>query len=579
MSNEGDKEPDWDIGRRTGQNMQAERQGRRKSSQIMQPDKVVIQNRQAFDRQEDRQNRRLIFVMERRTDMEPFHYQDLEALGTNLPDDILSRKMAGDFDGERRLIDLWLGRDISEALRGKLRVEREISRFLEADYPYTYEQALEKARGVLPGLTEAQFARLQDEGRIDWIYVHGKEHFISSTAGTLRNDLAHAKTRRLLEEIGAVPPAEKNGSGAASAQGTSGNPEPEKESTWLCSLRDMHEKGKDSWTFRIRFTLKIEDSAFRPGHVKVYLPVVCACDYVSNIRILGTSSEHYVLAREDAPQRTILFEENMTENHPFFVEYEFTSTPVYHDLWSETAKEENRKASAALGAAGDDAQRCGGIGVLRPDGPLPEGVRPEDLTEQLPHIAFTPFMRSLAEKLTGQLETPLEKAQAIYDYITEEVTYSYVRSYFAIENQGEYCALNRKGDCGLQALMFITLARIVGIPAKWQSGNEFDDCPPGCHDWAQMYLAPWGWLYCDPSYGGGAFRSGREERRRHYLGNLDPFRIPSNPAFQKQFEPPMVYLRHDPYDNQSGEVEYDDGSLTEAEYDTEKKLVSSVHLG
>jgi hypothetical protein len=41
MSNEGDKEPDWDIGRRTGQNMQAERQGRRKSSQIMQPDKVV----------------------------------------------------------------------------------------------------------------------------------------------------------------------------------------------------------------------------------------------------------------------------------------------------------------------------------------------------------------------------------------------------------------------------------------------------------------------------------------------------------------------------------------------------------
>ena len=161
--------------------------------------------------------------------MEPFHYQDLEALGTNLPDDILSRKMAGDFDGERRLIDLWLGRDISEALRGKLRVEREISRFLEADYPYTYEQALEKARGVLPGLTEAQFARLQDEGRIDWIYVHGKEHFISSTAGTLRNDLAHAKTRRLLEEIGAVPPAEKNGSDAASAQGTSGNPEPEKE--------------------------------------------------------------------------------------------------------------------------------------------------------------------------------------------------------------------------------------------------------------------------------------------------------------------------------------------------------------
>lgn len=517
--------------------------------------------------------------------MEPFNYKDLEALGTDLPDDILARKMAGDFDGERRLIDLWLKRDITEALRGKLRVEREISRVLEEDYPYSYDEALAKAREVLPGLTEEQFRRLQDEGRIDWIYVNGKEHFISSTAGTLRNDLSHEGTRRLLEEIGAVAPVTKEDAGQKEAgeAASSKSEAPAKKSTWLTSLEDMRRSGSDSWTFRIRFTLKIEDSAFRPGKVKVYLPVPCACDYVSDIRIVDTTPAQYVLAPEDAPQRTICFTEDMKENHPFFVEFEYTSATTYRDLWTDEALRENRRASAEfVSGLGEGPDSTGASGekdgyALSPNGPLPEGVRPEDLSEQLPHITFTPFMRSLAEKITEGCDTPLAKAKAIYDYITTQVTYSYVRSYFAIENQGEYCAMNRKGDCGLQALMFITLARIVGVPAKWQSGNEFDDCPPGCHDWAVVYLAPWGWVYVDPSYGGSAYRKGCEERRRHYLGNLDPFRLPSNPEFQHEFEPPMKYLRCDPYDNQSGEVEYEDGSLTSEQYDTDKKLVAQRH--
>ena len=46
--------------------------------------------------------------------MEPFRYNDLEALSTALPTDIESRKEFGDFDGEARLIEQWLQKDISE---------------------------------------------------------------------------------------------------------------------------------------------------------------------------------------------------------------------------------------------------------------------------------------------------------------------------------------------------------------------------------------------------------------------------------------------------------------------------------
>ena len=51
-----------------------------------------------------------------------------------------------------------------------------------------------------------------------------------------------------------------------------------------------------------------------------------------------------------------------------------------------------------------------------------------------------------------------------------------MRDYACIDHLAEYCALNLKGDCGVQALLFITLCRIAGIPAKWQSGI---DAKPG----------------------------------------------------------------------------------------------------
>ena len=45
-----------------------------------------------------------------------------------------------------------------------------------------------------------------------------------------------------------------------------------------------------------------------------------------------------------------------------------------------------------------------------------------------------------------------------------------MREYYAIPNISEYCAVNQKGDCGVQALLFITLCRMANIPAEWESG-------------------------------------------------------------------------------------------------------------
>ena len=68
-------------------------------------------------------------------------------------------------------------------------------------------------------------------------------------------------------------------------------------------------------------------------------------------------------------------------------------------------------------------------------------------------------------------------------------------------------------------------------------------------------MEPYGWIFADPSYGTGAVRTGKEERRQFYFGNLDAYRFVANSAFQTNFTIPKAQWRADPYDNQLGEIE------------------------
>ena len=130
----------------------------------------------------------------------------------------------------------------------------------------------------------------------------------------------------------------------------------------------------------------------------------------------------------------------------------------------------------------------------------------------------------------------------------------------------------------MQALLFITLCRIAGISARWQSGLYTTPYTASSHDWAQFYIAPYGWLFADCSFGGSAYRLGEYERWNFYFGNIDPFRMPANSGFQEEFYPPKKYLRADPYDNQRGEIEYNDRGLLYHEFDSNKEILECFEL-
>ena len=173
----------------------------------------------------------------------------------------------------------------------------------------------------------------------------------------------------------------------------------------------------------------------------------------------------------------------------------------------------------------------------------------------------SPPTSALAAELTEGLTSPAEKARAIYGYVTGMVDYRYQPAYLQLDCIPDQCAKTLRGDCGVYALLFITLCRIAGIPARWQSGLYVRPGDPGSHDWAMFYLAP-------PrlAVGGLLLRRLRPARRGGgaplaLLRQLDPWRMVANSAFQAPLTPPMPDWRYDPYDNQMGELMVDGRGL------------------
>ena len=72
--------------------------------------------------------------------------------------------------------------------------------------------------------------------------------------------------------------------------------------------------------------------------------------------------------------------------------------------------------------------------------------------------------------------------------------------------------------------------------------------------------------------------AGNLERWNFYAANLDPFRIPFASEYQQPFNPDKTYLRNDPYDNQNGEAEYEDGGLISQDYITRSTMISIKKL-
>ena len=447
-----------------------------------------------------------------------------------LPDDILRRKLHGDFAGALRLIDRRLNDpNTAECMKQSLRFHKEMILRLPGEFPYSKEDALAVMQEKIPDFTMEEIEELMDSRAIRWIYVNGEERIFCRFCSSV---------------LKAVPGMAQRAN--AKLAGVESNTTPQ-DNPLNPIIAKMKAQGSLSYRIRVRATIKLKDEAFTPGmFVRAHLPIPADCPQQSDIRIEKLYPDNASLAPATASQRTVCWEENMAENHEFSVEYSYINTARYVDAYHGSGK------------GNEEYEDC---------------LYSHALLEKKPHIVFTPYIQALCSELTAGIRDPLLKARAIYDFITTKMQYTYMPDYFVLDNIAETCAREHNGDCGVFALLFITLCRCAGIPAEWQSGNTAEPDFIGSHDWARFYVKPYGWLLADPSYGIGANRQKCEEQRQFYFGNLDPFRMIANSEFQANFAVPMNHWRIDPYDNQSGEMETADRSFSGKEMRRDKEIL------
>jgi len=184
------------------------------------------------------------------------------------------------------------------------------------------------------------------------------------------------------------------------------------------------------------------------------------------------------------------------------------------------------------------------------------------------HVEFTPEMRALSADIVGTETNAFRKAKKCFDWIADQIKYSYAIEYSTIRNISEYCRTKRYGDCGQEALLFITLCRLNGIPARWQSGWNVFPNDEDIHDWTEIYLSPYGWMPVDPYMGIWAMQMAstlKSEQRRYvrdfYFGGLDQWRMIANSDHCQELSPPKNSFRSDNVDFQRGELEWGNHNL------------------
>ncbi|MGC8955892.1 MAG: transglutaminase-like domain-containing protein [Fervidobacterium sp.] len=414
------------------------------------------------------------------------------------PEDIKRDILSGKLKRAKMKIKERLEHKIPHGLNKKLHFELYRILLLRKTYSITKERAFQILKKRLRNLKKSEFEMMMSENVLEWMYIDDVPYFENRFDSNLFFNYPKFKDRQKMDYDFRLANRRR--------------------AIINKSITKLIDGGKPTkFQIRAKITLKRENPT--QSKVRVWLPFPKEAYQQSDVELI-LSSHDVEIAPNNVGQRTVYMEGFDSEN--FYVEF------VY-------------KIQDWIGFEG-----------LYRDNPTKE-----DLSEKLPHIRFTPYLWNLIDLIFHGEDLKniddITKARRIYDFITLNVNYSYVLPYALYDNIPEYVATVFKGDCGFQALLFITLCRMVGVPARWQSGWSITPLIASPHDWAIIYLEKYGWVPVDLSFGGG--RRENEGLRLFYFTNLDGFRMIANTEFQSDFVPNKLSWRLDPYDNQSGEME------------------------
>lgn len=444
-------------------------------------------------------------------------------------------ELRGDFKGAARVLTEAINsKTVSPSQRNEMGFELDRLERIRKDYPFTKNEMFAALKKSVRNLTAEEFEQWIGEGRFDSREIDDQRRFMVTSVSNLYFRYPELESRR-------IEPRDRSGY----------------ERTVLENVRAITKAttavGKPyalPKQFRVAMTATVKSNVVPAGKViQAWLPIPREYPFQSGFKLGETSSPVKHLDPETSAVRSVYLEQVATTNQPteFKIEYDYTTYGIHFDVVPKKIRHCDTNDP-----------------VLKP------------FLQEAPHVVFTPELHALSKQVAGNETNDWAKARKFYDWIAGNIKYSYALEYSTIRNISEYCRAKGYGDCGQEALLFITLCRMNGIPARWQSG--WATIPDGktIHDWSEIYLEPYGWMPVDPYMGIWATRYARglsdaekREVRDFYFGGLDQWRMIANSDHNQTLVPAKNALRSDTVDFQRGELEWGTNNIYFDQYDYE----------
>lgn len=454
-----------------------------------------------------------------------------DALPRSVSTDIETAIEDGRFELARQLIAQY-ERTGDASTQDFLAVQSEIMRRIRYDYALDRDAVLAKLKKSIPNLTVGDIERWREQETLQHRIIDGDVRYFRREPSNLFRFCPEARERA---GIGSrMNDAESDQSRFSLADHVVG---------LIKEAADGDNPIIHPLRHRVRYALTVppDHPRVRKGaSVRCWLPFPQEYRQQNQVRLISNSTEFKTLAPNGSAHRTAYFEQTIESDGQaleYWIEVEFVTAAYCPNLNDKSAKP-----------------------IESADASLDEFDQPRE-----PHIPINDEIRSLAKSIVGDETRPLERARRIFHWVCANIQYCSEMEYATIPSLTRKALESRKGDCGVQAMTFITLCRAAGVPARWQSGWESLPGRENMHDWAEFYVAPWGWLPADPSY--GLLEHDDPKVREFYFGHLDPYRMIVNLDFARPLDPPKRSFRSEPNDFQRGEIEIDGVNLYFDEWD------------
>lgn len=439
---------------------------------------------------------------------------------TPTPPEIRANIEAGNFNLAEKMIRHYISETTLE-LEEKMQWEWEIDRMhrIALDFNKTPEDALEYIQQYFPDVTQDQIQAWEASRALESMVINGEKRYYSRALRNLFRIDSTCLAR--FEEV-------------------NGPSKDVKEDLLLKHLPAIVQqtgpkKGilTEPRTYTLSYKITVPANTIPEGEmIRVWMPLPRTdVRRQSGFRLLSVSQPDYIISPDTYIHKSIYMEQPAVEDTDAVFSYNFTYTAraEYHHFDPLTDV-------------------------------LPYNTQSAEYIEYTqaapPHIQPEGRVAALAKEIVGDETNPFLQLQKIYTYINNTYPWAGAREYSTLENIPLYVLDNGHGDCGQLSLLFISMCRSLGIPARWESGWMLHPGDINLHDWAEAYLEGIGWIPIDQSFG---IQNGPVPL--FYTRGMDSYRMVVNTGISGALYPAKTYPRSETVDFQRGEVEWRGGNL------------------